>query len=95
VGEAPLAPLVGLVERLRMEVTELQGRWETLGEELADKSRRLRLAEATVQLMQRGQEEEAAPASQEEEQPARAEALPAEPEEYASQRAQASVGIPH
>jgi hypothetical protein len=52
-----VAPLVGLVERLRAEVTELQGRWEALGEELEAKRRRLRLAEATVELMQRRQEE--------------------------------------
>jgi hypothetical protein len=51
--EATLAPLVGLVERLRGEFTELQGRWEALGEELEAKRRRLRLAEATVELMQR------------------------------------------
>jgi chromosome segregation ATPase len=57
--EARLAPLVGLVERLRAEVTELQGRWEALGEELEAKRRRLGLAEATVELLQRRQEEAA------------------------------------
>jgi hypothetical protein len=56
VGEAPLAPLMGLVERLRAEVTELQGRWEALGEELEAKRRKFRLAEATVELLQRQQE---------------------------------------
>jgi hypothetical protein len=56
-AEAPLAPLVGLVERLRAEVTELQGRWEALGEELEAKRRRLSLAEATVELMLPRQEE--------------------------------------
>jgi hypothetical protein len=38
-----LTPLVGLVDRLRAEVEELQGRWEALGEELEGKRRRLRL----------------------------------------------------
>jgi hypothetical protein len=52
-----LAPLVGLVERLRAEVTKLQERWEELNEDLEDKKRRLRLAEATVELMHRRQEE--------------------------------------
>jgi hypothetical protein len=61
--EAALAPLLGLVERLQGQVTELQGRWEALGEELEAKRRRLRLAEATVELMQRRGEE----AAQEEE----------------------------
>jgi hypothetical protein len=60
VGEERLAPLVELVERLRGEVTELHGRWEALGEELEAKRRRLRLAEATVNLMQRRGEEEGA-----------------------------------
>jgi hypothetical protein len=49
----PLGPLVGLVERLRAEVTELQGPWVALGEELEAKRRRLRLAEATVEVVQR------------------------------------------
>jgi hypothetical protein len=47
--EESLAPLVGLVKRLRGEVTELQGRREALGEELEGKRRKLRLAEATVE----------------------------------------------
>jgi hypothetical protein len=55
-----LAPLLSLVDRLRAEVTELQGRWEALGEELEAKRGRLRLAETTMELMQRRQEEEAA-----------------------------------
>jgi phage-related minor tail protein len=60
-----------LVDALRVEVTGLQGEWEerrreseklrkqveALGEELEAKRRRLRLAEATVELMQRRQEE--------------------------------------
>jgi hypothetical protein len=46
--QAPLAPLVGLVDRLRAEVMEMEGRWEALGEELEAKRRKLRLAEATV-----------------------------------------------
>jgi hypothetical protein len=52
-GDEPLAPLVGLVDRLRVEVTELQGglealqaHCEALGEELEAKRRRLKLAEA-------------------------------------------------
>jgi hypothetical protein len=89
--EDHLAPLVGLVDRLRAEVTELQWRWEALGEELEVKRRRLRLAEATVELMERGQEEEAAPASQEE-LPAEGAAVHAGEEEGVSQAAQASVG---
>jgi hypothetical protein len=53
-GDEDLAPLMGLVERLRGEVTVLQ---EALGEELKVKRRRLRLAEATVELLQaRGEE---------------------------------------
>jgi hypothetical protein len=52
----PLTPLLGLVEGLRAEVTQLQGRWEALGEELEAKRRRLGLAEATVELVQRRQE---------------------------------------
>jgi hypothetical protein len=53
----PSAPLLGLVERLRAEVTELQGRGEAPDEGLEAKQRRLRLAEATMELMQRRQEE--------------------------------------
>jgi predicted nucleic acid-binding Zn-ribbon protein len=59
VGEERLAPLMELVERLRGELTELHGRWEALGEELEAKRRRLRLAEATVDLMKRRGQEEA------------------------------------
>jgi hypothetical protein len=55
--EGRLAPLVGLVERLRAEVTELQGRWEALGEELEAKRRRLGLAEATRELINMRQED--------------------------------------
>jgi chromosome segregation ATPase len=55
-----LAPLLNLVDRLRGEVTDLNGRWNALGEELEAKRGRLRLAEATMELMQR-QEDEAAP----------------------------------
>jgi hypothetical protein len=54
--EERLAPLV---DRLIAEVTELQGRWEALGEELEAKRRRLGLAEATMELLQRRQEEAA------------------------------------
>jgi hypothetical protein len=39
------------------EVTELQGRWEALGEELEAMRQRLGLAEAPVELMQRRGEE--------------------------------------
>jgi hypothetical protein len=88
--ETPLAPLVGLVERLRGEVTELQGRREALGEELEAKRRRLRLAEATVELLQRRGEEEAG--QEEEGGPGGRGALRADAEEYVSQAAQASVG---
>jgi hypothetical protein len=56
-----LAPVVGLVDRLRAEVTELQGRWEALGEKLEAKRWRLRLAEATVKLLQRQDDKAAAP----------------------------------
>jgi hypothetical protein len=63
IDEARLAPLLSLVERLRGEVTELPGRWEALGEELEAKRGRLRLAEATLELMKR-REEEAAPEEQ-------------------------------
>jgi chromosome segregation ATPase len=80
VDEAALAPLVGLVERLRGEVTELQGRWEALGEELEAKRQRLRLAEATVEMIKRREEE----ALQEEKD--------LEHEEAVSQAAQASRG---
>jgi hypothetical protein len=64
--EDHLAPLVGLVDRLRAQAMELQGPWEALGEELEDKRGRLTLAEATVDLIEGGVEEtkEAAPASQ-------------------------------
>jgi hypothetical protein len=43
-------------------VAELQGRWEALSEELEAQRRRLVLAEATLNLVQSGQNEEAAPA---------------------------------
>jgi hypothetical protein len=84
-----MAPLAGLVERLRGEVTELQGRWEALGEELEAKRRRLRLAEATMELMQLRQEEAV---HLEEERPGGGGAMTAELEEDVSQAAQASVG---
>jgi hypothetical protein len=54
--EDRLAPLVGLVERLRAEMTELPGGWEALGEELEAKRRRLGLAAATVELLRRQEE---------------------------------------
>jgi hypothetical protein len=97
--ETPLGPLVGLVERLRGEMVELQGRWEALGEELETQRRRLRLAEATVELMQRRQKEKA-PQEQDdddshaEEERRKAAGMPcAEKEEQVSQPAQASVGF--
>jgi TolA-binding protein len=49
----PLAPLRGLVERLREEVEEMQERLEDLSEELEAKRRRLKLAEATLELQLR------------------------------------------
>jgi hypothetical protein len=51
--EEPMRPLRDLVDRLRVEVTELQGRLEALNEELEDKRRRLRHAEATLELQER------------------------------------------
>jgi hypothetical protein len=94
--EDRLAPLKGLVDRLRAEVTELQGGREALGEELRA---RLRLSEATRaenaiasgpgDLMESGQEgvKESALASQE-----GAEALHArEEEEGVSQAAVAEL----
>jgi hypothetical protein len=54
-----LAPLVGLVERLRAGVTELQGRWEALGKELEAKRRELGSAEASMEVMKTRQEEAA------------------------------------
>jgi hypothetical protein len=87
VEDERLAPLVGLVDRLRGEVTELQGRLEALGEELEAKRRRLSLAEATMELMRRRQEE-AAPEEQAE--PAGGGLLCALGEEHVSQAAQAS-----
>jgi chromosome segregation ATPase len=79
------------VEQLRGEVTEVQGRWEALGEELEAKRRRLRLAEATVELAQRRQEEAAQ--TEEEEQSAGGwdGALHAGLGELVSQGAQASA----
>jgi chromosome segregation ATPase len=81
--EALLAPLVGLVDRLRGEVTELRGQWEALGQELDDKARRLNYAEATLELLQRQREEKV------EEEDAWSEG---KDEEDASQTGQASVG---
>jgi hypothetical protein len=97
IGE-PLAPLLGLVERLRVEVTELQG--EGLGEELEAKRERLRLAEATMELVQQRQEKTAQQdddegeddKGHEEEAPPGDGALGAEDEE--SRAAQASVVHP-
>jgi hypothetical protein len=89
--EATLAPLTRLVDRLRGEVTELQGRWEALGEELEAKRRRLRLAEATMQLMQRRGEE----AAEEEKGAEGGGALRAEEERhYESPAGKASVVVP-
>jgi hypothetical protein len=68
-------------------VTQLQGLWEALGEELEAKRGRLRLAEAILELRQR-REEEAAPEEQAEPE---AGGLPRDPrEEHASQADQAS-----
>jgi hypothetical protein len=96
VEEEPLAALVGLVERLREEVEELQERWEALerweelGEELEATRLRLRVAEATVELLlERRRQEEVA---QEEKGGAEGGgAMRAEDEESVS--AQASVGV--
>jgi hypothetical protein len=43
---------VRVIDRVRTEITELQGRWEALGEELEATRRSLRLAEATLERMQ-------------------------------------------
>jgi hypothetical protein len=88
VEEETLAPLVGLVDRLRAEITEL-GRSEPLGEELETKRQRLMLAEATVELLTRGKEEAAPPAAAEEED--RGGQLPDEKEENEPQGAEAMV----
>jgi hypothetical protein len=90
-----MAPLVGLVERLRAEVTELEERWETLGGELEAKRRRLKLAEATVELVEGRQEEKQTQGGlllAGAELPARGGTLRAEEEECTSQSTQASVG---
>jgi hypothetical protein len=44
--------LRALAERLRGEVTEMQERWEALGEELEAKRRGLRIVEGTLELLQ-------------------------------------------
>jgi hypothetical protein len=75
--------------RLQEEVTELQGRWEALGEELEAERRKFRLAEATVELLER-QDEEAA--LRDKEGAAGAGVLQSEDDEDASQAAQVSVG---
>jgi hypothetical protein len=91
--EATLAPLTGLVDRLRGKVTELQGRWEALGEELEAKRRRLRLAEATMELLQRRGDE----AEQEEEKGAEGGGASRAEEErhYETHTGKASVVVPH
>jgi vacuolar-type H+-ATPase subunit I/STV1 len=89
INEASLAPLVSLVDRLREEVTELQESWEALGEELEAKRQRLRLAEATVELMQRQEEETA---TEEQAEPAGGGLPRALGEEHVSHADQASVG---
>jgi hypothetical protein len=76
--------------RLQEEVTELQERWEALGEELEAKRRRLTLAEATVELMQQGDK---AAAPKDGVAAKGAGKLRSEDEEYASHAAQASIGI--
>jgi hypothetical protein len=82
------APLLALVDRLRADVTELQDRWEALGEELEAKQRSLRLAEATVELMKRRQGMAAAAQA---EGPEGGGVPRAEVEEDVSQTAQASA----
>jgi hypothetical protein len=88
-AQEPLAPLVGLVERLRGEVMGLQEQWEALGEELEAKRRSLKLAEATIELLQRRQDAAAQEGEDEEAQPAGGWALRVEDEAIS---AQASVG---
>jgi hypothetical protein len=87
--EGPLAPLVALVNRLRADVAELQGRWEELGEELEAKRRRLGLAEVTMERIKQRQEE----APQAEEGQEGLEGVRAQDEENVSQAAQASGDV--
>jgi hypothetical protein len=89
VEEETLAPLVGLVDRLRAETTELQGRWEALREELESKRQMPKFVEATVELLTRVKEEAAPPATEEGED--RGGQLAVENEENDSQGAEASV----
>jgi hypothetical protein len=103
-GDEPLAPLVGLVDRLREEVTELQGglealqaHCEALGEELEAKRRRLKLAEAIMDLVHRQEEEKEGGGDdddddeEEDEGPGGGGAWRAEDEENVPQSSQASV----
>jgi hypothetical protein len=103
-GDEPLGPLVGLVDRLRGDVTELQEEWEALrsealqealGEELEGKRGRLKLAEATMELVLQRQQAEKDDDDdddeEEEDEPAGGVALRAGDEESVSQAAQASV----
>jgi chromosome segregation ATPase len=83
--EDRLAPLVGLVERLRAGVTELQGRWEALGKELEAKRGRLGSAEASLELVNTRQDEAA---SGQQEQAAEGGGLRAEDQQCVSQAAQ-------
>jgi hypothetical protein len=53
-----LAALLGLLSHLRADVAKRQREWETLGAELEAKGRRLRLVEATVELLQRREDKE-------------------------------------
>jgi hypothetical protein len=53
-----LAALVGLLSHLQADHAERQREWEALGAELKAKGRRLRLVEATVELLQRRRQRE-------------------------------------
>jgi hypothetical protein len=65
VEEAPLAPLMGLVDRLREEGADLQEEWEALGVELEAKRCALSLAESTLEELQKTASCEGGSASQE------------------------------
>jgi hypothetical protein len=89
IDEQTLAPLLGVVDRLQAEVAELEMQWKTLEWMLETKRRSLRLAEATVERMQRRQEEAA---QQEEGGAGGGVVLRAGEEELISQVSQASLG---
>jgi chromosome segregation ATPase len=82
--------LVGLLERLREELVVIQGQCEAWAEELEVKRRALRVAEATLGLLERRAKE--ASSSQEEE-AAWGVGVPGAQNEDVSQLPQASVSL--